>query len=311
MSDFEIDDEIQAFIDQSNRFYQDSPQVHDQSQTMGPSRMRDDYNRMCQAFHCPYPEGITASDSHIDHDNYAIPVRYYDNPETPNHTAVIYYHGGGFILGGLESHDSICAEICANSNLTVVAVDYRLAPEYKHPVQFMDALRSFEYLSEKFSSLILVGDSAGGNLAAAVCGATRKRNQKPSGQVLIYPGLGGEELQLPSYVERANAPMLTTADVSFYRSIRSQDAPPVMDPTFSPLMAEEFSGLPPCHAFSADTDPLRDDAKKYVEKLNEAGTKAHYTNEPGLIHGYLRGRHSSEKAGNSFRSICNAIRDLA
>ena len=176
MSDFEIDDEIQAFIDQSNRFYQDSPQVHDQSQTMGPSRMRDDYNRMCQAFHCPYPEGITASDSHIDHDNYAIPVRYYDNPETPNHTAVIYYHGGGFILGGLESHDSICAEICANSNLTVVAVDYRLAPEYKHPVQFMDALRSFEYLSEKFSSLILVGDSAGGNLAAAVCGATRKRN---------------------------------------------------------------------------------------------------------------------------------------
>ncbi|NKB76813.1 MAG: alpha/beta hydrolase fold domain-containing protein [Gammaproteobacteria bacterium] len=307
MTDFEIDNEIRAFIDRSNQFYEDTPETHEKDL----AQIREDYDGMCQNFHQPYPHGVTSSDSHIDNDGYAIPVRYYHHSHAPGHTAVVYYHGGGFILGGLDSHDSVCAEICEQSALTVISIDYRLAPEYKHPIQFEDALRSFQSLSERFDSLVLVGDSAGANLAAAVCTATRTSDQKPSGQVLIYPALGGEELKLASYIERSDAPMLTTADISFYRSMRCQGAPPIWDPTFNPLMAEEFTGLPPCHAFSADIDPLRDDAKRYAAELKKAGTSANYTNELGLIHGYLRARHCSEKAKISFQSICKAIRDLA
>ena len=123
---------------------------------------------------------------------------------------MVYLHGGGFVVGGLHSHDDVCAEIRSRTGLAVVSVDYRLSPEHQHPAAFEDACSVVSVLP---GPLVLVGDSAGGNLAAAAAHA--RRDPRILGQVLIYPGLGGDR-QAGSYVTHANSPMLTTADLDFY-----------------------------------------------------------------------------------------------
>ncbi|TGS90101.1 steryl acetyl hydrolase, partial [bacterium M00.F.Ca.ET.177.01.1.1] len=126
---------------------------------------------------------------------------------------VIYYHGGGFVLGNLDSHDDICAEICTGTGFEVVAADYRLAPEHLHPASFDDALAVFEWVAATSAvPIVLCGESAGGNLAAAVAQATRLHARHAVGQMLIYPGLGGDETGR-SYVELAEAPLLTVSDI--------------------------------------------------------------------------------------------------
>ena len=157
---------------------------------------------------------------------------------------------------------------------------------------------------------MVAGDSAGGNLAAAVAIATREKAHAPIGQVLIYPGLGGHALGLPSYTEHANAVHLTAADVGYYVELRAGGPAPDNDPTFAPLAAIDFSNVASCFAVSADIDPLRDDAKLYAERLRAAGVAAISVNEPGLLHGYLRARHMSARARQSFARITHAISRL-
>ena len=307
LNPFQLDEEILAFIDDSNKWYADTPENHE----LSAQQLRDAYARMCQAFHRPYPAGVLAEDSAIPSGEASVPIRRYHYQGQSTKTAIVYYHGGGYILGGLDSHDSVCAELCANTGLSLISVDYRLAPEHKHPIQFDDAMAGFVSASDSFEHIIVAGDSAGGNLAAAVCVATAQQALKPIGQLLIYPSLGGEQLGLDSYREMGEAPMLTTADMHFYQAARSDGEPPRTDPIFSPLMATNYGDLPPCHAFSADVDPLRDDSKLYVERLITAGVDAHYTNAPGLIHGHLRARHCSAKAHANFMAICAAATAMA
>jgi len=140
----------------------------------------------------------------------------------------------------------------------------------------------------------------------------RLQRRKAAGQVLIYPGLGGDCFDLDSYRDNANAPLLTTDDILFYRGARCDtDALPMDDPEFYPLVADDFAATPPTIAFSADIDPLRDDAARYVEKLRAADVAAEWINETGLVHDFLRARHASDVAGAAFRRICDAITRLA
>ncbi len=303
MSSFHIDQEIRSFIDRTNAFQVEgnAPDIH---------RVRDGYNEMCRAFACPYPVGITSADSITVHGDNRIGLRCYTGSGQGQDVAIVYYHGGGFVVGNLDSHDSVCAEICAITGIPVWSVDYRLAPEYKHPCQFQDALHAFHYLAAIYQRLVVVGDSAGGTLAAAVCHATRGQCSQPVGQVLIYPYLGGENLQLASYRDNAEAPLLSRDDLTFYTDAYQDKSASGNDPTLYPLMATDFDGLPPCYAFSADIDPVRDDAGAYVRALKNADIPATWINTPGLVHGYLRARHCSEKANNAFRSICDAISAL-
>jgi len=156
--------------------------------------------------------------------------------------------------------------------------------------------------------LIVVGDSAGGNLAAAVALA---RPHKIRGQVLIYPGLGGNALGLASYAERAEAPMLTMADLEFYAQVRAGGPPPMDDPTFAPLAAKSFAGLPPCFISAAEHDPLRDDGEAYVMRLTEAHVAAEFVVEPDLPHGNLRARTMSKRAAAAFQRCIQAVRRMA
>jgi acetyl esterase len=254
------------------------------------AQQRSAYDAMCAVFYAGRPTGILVRDMAIG----GVPCRHYAGIGT----TVVYLHGGGFVVGGLDSHDDICAEIAQATGFTVVSVDYRLSPEHLHPAAYDDTLAVVRAVQGR---VVLVGDSAGANLAAAVAASV-----PVTGQVLVYPGLGGDRSK-GSYLTHAQAPMLTLADVSFYAGIRHGGVDAFDDPTAAPLQAKDFTGLPPTVAFSAECDPLADDARDYVARIVAAGGQAEWVNEAGLVHGYLRARHSVPRANHSFARIVAAI----
>ena len=293
-----IDEETWSFIRKTAEFYPDD------AVTRSIEEQRQVYDQMCRALNAGRPDSVTTQDVFADD----VPVRVY-TCGAPNFTAV-YFHGGGFVVGGLESHDDVCAELCVQTGYRVVAVDYRLSPEHVHPAAFDDAWSATLWAIAEFEGpVVLVGDSAGGNLVAAVSHAARGRTDKIHGQVLIYPGLGGDNYS-GSYLTHAEAPMLTRDDVLFYMSIRHGGPAPTGDATASPLQDTDFSGLPPSIIFTAECDPLSDDGKAYCDKVKAAGGKAAWIEEEGLVHGYLRARKMSKRAGTSFDRITTAVEAL-
>ncbi|MEI9422401.1 alpha/beta hydrolase [Mesorhizobium sp. Cs1299R1N1] len=296
-----IDAETWAFIERTNSYY--PPDTIDYT----IARQREIYDRMCREFFAGYPQGVTAETTAIATPASNIPIRIYRNA-TPDHAAmVLYIHGGGFILGGLDSHDDVCAELCGRTGYEVVSVDYRLAPEHLHPAAFDDAMTTFEWAAGSSDRpVVLCGDSAGGNLCAAVAHATRGHAKKPIGQVLIYPGLGGDRSR-GSYVTHAEAPMLTVRDLEFYKHIRTGGVDQTGDITLSPLADADFANLPPTVLMTAECDPLSSDGEAYRDRMVAAGGRAIWFEEPGLVHGYLRARHSVGRARASFTRIVDAV----
>ncbi|TRC95833.1 alpha/beta hydrolase [Mesorhizobium sp. WSM4303] len=301
MTDYKtlIDAETWAFIERTNSYY--PPDTIDYT----IAQQRAIYDRMCREFFAGYPDGVTAETSIIaPHD---IPIRIYRSA-TPNKAAmVLYIHGGGFILGGLDSHDDVCAELCARTGFEVVSVDYRLAPEHLHPAAFDDAMSAFEWTAATYKCpVLLCGDSAGGNLCAAVSHATRGHAKRPAGQVLIYPGLGGDRSK-GSYLTHAEAPMLTVRDLEFYKNIRTGGVDGTGDITLFPLADADFTNLPPTVLITAECDPLSSDGEAYRDRVLAAGGRATWFEEPGLVHGYLRARHTVGRARASFSRIVEAV----
>jgi len=302
--DFGLDGEMEAFIARVSSYYPDG------DAPLSVDLQRASYNAMCRAFHAGYPDRVSSHDETLPGAGGPIQVRRYRPGDAEPAATVVYLHGGGYILGGLESHDDVCAEICAHTGFSVVAVDYRLAPEHLHPAGFDDALAAFRAIAKEGRPVVLAGDSAGANMAAAICLSVRGEPVQPAGQVLIYPAFGGENLGLASYEECAEAPMLSLKETLAYKRLRAGGPPPTDDPTFAPLMAGDFAGLPPAAVFSAGVDPLRDDGGEFVKRLTGAGGKAVWHCEAGLTHSYLRARHMSQKAAASFERICAAIREM-
>ncbi len=269
-------------------------------------RQRRDYEDVVRRFRQPHPRGIGSDDFAVDGRHGPVPLRRYRHRDGDDSALVLFIHGGGFILGSLDSHDDICAEICAASGFDLISVDYRLAPEHRHPIQLDDVDDAFAALDHPRT--ILFGISAGACLAAALCHRRRAAVRRPAGQVLVYPGLGGDALGLDSYRANADAPLLTTADIAFYRGVRcAGDELPVDDPEFYPLAARRYDGIAPTVAQSAAIDPLRDDARVYVERLAAAGVVAEWIDEPGLTHDYLRARHACAAAGEAFARVTDAV----
>jgi acetyl esterase len=296
-----IDDETWAFIERTLSFY-----PLDAIDFTIPQQ-RDVYDRMCRAFFAGYPEGVTAETTAIELPDRNIPIRIYRSSTPRTEAIVLYFHGGGFILGGLDSHDDVCAELCQRTGHEVVSVDYRLAPEHRHPAAFDDARTAFDWAAAKHDrSIVLAGDSAGGNLAAAVSHATRGLARTPVGQVLIYPGLGGDRVGR-SYQDHANAPMLTVRDLEFYKDIRTSGIVRTRIETLYPLSDTDFSGLPPTVIVTAECDPLSSDGETYRDRILSAGGKAWWHEEPGLVHGYLRARRTVGRARASFGRIASAV----
>ncbi|TPK33853.1 alpha/beta hydrolase [Mesorhizobium sp. B2-5-4] len=299
-----IDTETWAFIERTNSYY--PPDTIDYT----IARQREIYDRMCREFFAGYPQGVTAETTAIATPASNIPIRIYRNATPDRAAMVLYIHGGGFILGGLDSHDDVCAELCGRTGYEVVSVDYRLAPEHLHPAAFDDAMTAFEWAAGGSDRpVVLCGDSAGGNLCAAVAHATRGHAKKPVGQMLIYPGLGGDRSR-GSYVTHAQAPMLTVRDLEFYKHIRTGGVDQTGDITLSPLADADFANLPPTVLVTAECDPLSSDGEAYRDRIVAAGGRATWFEEPGLVHGYLRARHSVARARASFTRIVDAVATL-
>ncbi|WP_293573719.1 alpha/beta hydrolase [Phaeobacter sp.] len=295
-----IDEETWAFIRKTGECYPDD------AVDLSIAEQRAVYNAMAAEFRVARPDVVVCEDRSVGD----VPVRIY-TAGTPGFT-VLFCHGGGFVVGGLDSHDDVCAELCAQTGYRVVAVDYRLAPEHRHPAAFDDAWAVCQWVSASFDGdIVLVGDSAGANLCAAVAHHARGRIDDIAGQVLIYGAFGGD-IDAGSYIEHAHAPMLTREDILFYGNIRAADGtdPTKADPTLTPLSDPDFTNLPATVLVSADCDPVRDDSRDYRDRVLAAGGKATWINEAGLVHGYLRARHTVGRARDSFERITVAVEAL-
>ncbi|WP_321922213.1 alpha/beta hydrolase [Burkholderia sp. BCC1998] len=288
------------------------------------ARSADEQRRVYDRFAAAWtpaelPAGIVRHDA-VWHapDGHAIALRRYAPAQGEPRGTVLFFHGGGFVVGSLDSHALITAQLAADTGLAVIAVDYRLAPEHRAPAALDDCLAVTRAARDAarwpFDAcarpLTLAGDSAGGNLAAAVATALRDAGEGGiDGIALVYPMLGFEP-QLPARETEAHAPMLTLDDVHRYRALywgsEGDDAPSDDDPLLRasvPLAAARFDGLPPVLAIGAEHDPLRDDARVYVEHILAAGGAARYWMGEGLVHGCWRALGTSPQAARMHRMI--------
>jgi acetyl esterase len=228
-----------------------------------------------------------------------IPVRiYWPNSEPGNLPIVVFFHGGGFALGDLDTHDPVARAHAVGADAIVVSVDYRLAPEHPFPAGLDDCWAALQWTAQHATELggdpariAVAGDSAGANLAAVLAQRARDEGGPTLAfQLLWYPSISAD-LSLPSFTENADAPILDRdvidAFLSWYVPGLDISDPKTLPPTLAPCNASDFSGLAPAFIGSAEHDPLRDDAALYAGLLNDAGVPAELSNESTLVHGYV------------------------
>jgi len=244
-----------------------------------------------------------------------IPIRIYVPHARALFSVVVFYHGGGFVAGNLETHDLLCRSLALTSDCLVIAVDYSLAPERKFPGAVEDAFAAYRWVSESAEQLsadpqriAVVGDSAGGNLAAVTCLLARDRNVPlPLAQALIYP-VTDATFDTESYREFASGYMLTRSAMQWYWAQYLDRETSAGHPYASPLRAERLAGLPQAFVMTAEYDPLRDEGEEYAHRLMAAGVPVELKRYPGMIHGFLRRTHLFDRGKEALRDLAAYLR---
>lgn len=293
-----------------SRFPDDQP-ITDQRKT---------YEKVARHYTRRRPAGVRVQDMMVptEHGD-KLRIRIYRPVETQHSLspAILFFHGGGFALGSIESHDCVVAELALAASAVAISVDYRLAPEDPFPAAFEDAYAVWRYAVSKAelfgidpARTIVAGDSAGAALASAVCLKARDLCRRmPAGQLLIYPVLTATA-DLPSYEEQADAPLLSSDSLAYFWRLYTEAGKHAGNPLAAPLMAGDFSGLPPAYIATAHYDPCRDDGAVYAQCLDQAGVSVEYRCAARLPHGYLRARAISPAAAAEFAALGERARAL-
>jgi acetyl esterase len=244
-----------------------------------------------------------------------LPIRVY----TPNGDGpfplVAFFHGGGFTIGSIETHDIVCQQLAAGVEAVVVSVEYRLAPEHKFPAAFDDATAATTWIHAHAAELggdperfAVAGDSAGGNLAAGVCHHARDSGGPPIRfQLLIYPTLDAR-MGHPSIKENFDALFLGEDTMSWFFDHYASTPGDKLDPRLSPLLAADFAGLPPALIITAEYDPLRDEGEEYGEKLQAAGVPVTVSRYDGMTHAFVQLAGVLEDGQRAMKESVDALR---
>jgi acetyl esterase len=229
----------------------------------------------------------------------------------------VFFHGSGFVLCSLNTHDGMCRNLCAGADCLVVSVDYRLAPEHKFPAAIDDCVFATRWVADHATELngdaarlVIAGDSAGGNIAAATALRLRDEGGPPlCGQLLLYPVTDYHTPGTPSYEANAEGYGLTRDTMKWFWDHYLTDPSEASNPYAAPLRARDLSGLPPALVITAEYDPLRDEGERYAERLREAGVHTALLRYDGMNHGFLFWVGLVDKAGDAMAEACAWLRD--
>jgi acetyl esterase len=281
-----LDAQTQALLDQMEA--QEGPPLH----TLAPAAARQVMFQL--AAMGGDPDEVAQVQDHVVSSPAAdIPVRIYTPVGEGPFPVLVYFHGGGWVLGDRDTHDVLCRNLANRAGCVVVSVDYRLAPEHKFPAAPQDCLAATRWAAANAaefngdrSRIAVGGDSAGGNLAAVVALMARDESGPPLvGQLLIYPVTDYYMPGKPSYIENGDGYFLTHGDMAYFWN-HYLNAPTEADnPYAAPLRAADLSNLPPAFVLTMEFDPLRDEGEQYADRLSAAGVQTHHKRYDGTIHG--------------------------
>ena len=289
MATGKLDPQVEAFLQQMAQ--QGTPPVH----TLTPLQARESRNPVFIKLGGP-PESV-ADVRNLDIPGPAgqIPIRIYTPKGAGPFPVLVFFHGGGFVICNLDTHDSICRSLANGASCIVVSVDYRLAPEHKFPAAVDDAYAATQWVelnADRINGdpdrIAVGGDSAGGNLSAVVSLMARDKGG-PSliYQLLLYPVTDLSSFDTDSHRQHGEGYILTKDGMEYYRDHYVEHEEELQNPYVSPLLARELTGLPPALVITAQFDVLTDEAEAYANRLKEAGVQVKYICFDGMIHAFF------------------------
>ncbi len=305
-----IDRQVQVLLDQMA----EQPGVAIQSLSPGEARAQMELATKVLG---PGPSIAIIEDRHVPGPGGMLRIRIISPGGDQLRPGLVYFHGGGWVIGSIETHDALCRSLAHEAGVVVVSVDYRLAPENPYPAAVDDAYEALVWVAAHAAELgidasriAVGGDSAGGNLAA-VCALRARDRGTPSlaFQLLIYP-ITDCDLDTRSYLQNAQGYMLTRDAMAWFWNHYVPDPASRLEPNASPLRAPDLSGLPPALVISAEYDPLCDEAEAYASRLAEAGVSVKLTRYNGMIHGFLRRHNFLDQGRVALHEASEALRTM-
>ena len=287
--------------------------AHPSFEKVPASEARRLYRETRAALRPPAPALPVVGDLNAEGTAGSIPLRLY-RPSNGVLPALIYFHGGGWVLGDLDTHDALCRQLAAQAGVVVIAVDYRLAPEHPFPAAVDDCYSATAWIASNAvalgidnTRLAVGGDSAGGGLAAVMTLMARRDGPALTFQILVYP-VTDLRAESESYSKYADGYLLTRNMMRWYIAQYAPTEDDVRDWRASPLLAPSVDGVPPALVITAGLDPLRDEGEAYARRLEEAGVPVDYMCLGGMIHGFLTMGGKIDTANRAVSHIASALR---
>jgi acetyl esterase len=222
--------------------------------------------------------------------------------------ALVYYHGGGWVIGDLDTHDALCRQLANGARCAVYSVDYRMGPEHPFPAAVEDCLAATAFVAERHERVAVGGDSAGGNLAAVVALLARDAGGPAIAfQLLIYPATD-QRMQHPSILRNGEGYLLTKMAMDYFQAQYLPGQQDRVDWRASPLLAKSLAGLPPAYVITAGYDPLVDEGRAYAERMASEGTEVAYREYPDMVHGFILFGGVLDTANVAVAECCEMLR---